>query len=111
MSHQPDQPVAGFYKMRLVRGGPFVAVRVFFEASRDPATGDVCDRSPRWQASIDGREADIWRAWPYCSGRPIDQAEYDYLLAVSAHARKHDPSMPEAVPGKPIDMNKLKPIF
>lgn len=109
--NEPDKPVAGFYQTRLVRGGPFVAVRVWFGQPYDPATGEYCDRSYRWRAAIDGEQVDVWRVWPACSGRPISEGEYRYLRTMSAHAKTYEPMMPEASPRKPIDWNRLNITF
>lgn len=112
MSNQPDKPAAGFFKRRLVRGGPWVPVRIWFSAPSDPhQPGQLLDRSPRWQAELDGREIDIWSVWPGCSGHPIDKQEYDFLRATNAHARTHEPAMPEANPERRIDLNKMPPVY
>lgn len=105
----PGQPIAGFYKSKLVRGGPWVAVRIWFGPPADPITGEELDRSHRWQAEIDGKLArQVWDAWPYCAGQPIDEAEYRYLTAMKRHAVTYEPEMPEASPRRPVDFNKLK---
>ncbi len=111
MSHQPDRPVAGFYQMRLVRGGPLVPVRIWFGEPFDPCTGEWCERSHRWRAAIDGEQVSIWRAWPSCSGRPISEGDYRFMRAMSAHARTYEPGLPQANPLKPIDLNAMAPIF
>jgi hypothetical protein len=110
--NQPDQPVAGYYKRRLVKNGPWIPVRIWFSAPTDPhQPGETLDRSPRWQAELDGREIGIWDVWPACSGHPIDEAEFRYMIATAAHARKHEPHMPEADPDRSIDLNRLPPLF
>lgn len=111
MSHQPDKPVAGFYQMRLVKGGPFVPVRIWFGTSFDPATGEWNDRSHHWRACIDGQQVDIWRAWPGCSGRAISEGEYRYMRATTAHAKAYEPGLPQANPKAPIDLNRMAPLF
>lgn len=104
MSHQPDKPVAGLYKMRLVRNGPWVPVRIWFAPSCDPATGEECDRSPHWQAEINGQPCDsIWSAWPSCSGRPIDEADYHFMLAGNKEA--------QTKPLMPINLRAARSIF
>jgi len=110
-AHQPDIPVAGFYAMKLVRGGVLVPVRVWFGSSFDPADGTWCDRSHCWRACVDGEQVSIWKAWPYCSGRPISEAEYRHMRSMSAHATEHETWMPEAQPMKRIDLSSLPPIY
>lgn len=107
----PGQPIAGYYRMRLVRGGPFVPVRIYFGPSFDPATGEWCDRSHFWRAILDGEQADIWRVWPACSGRPICEGDYRYMRAMSAHARAHEPGLPQANPTAPINLGAMRALF
>lgn len=111
MSPRVDQPVAGFYRRRLVKNGPWVAVLIVHGRPRDPVTGEELDRSPRWQAWLDGKEVDVFQVWPECSGAPIDKAEYLHLRNVSDWAREHAPYAPEAQPRQSINHNKLPPIF
>jgi len=111
MNVSPDMPVAGFYKTRLVRGGPWCPVRIWHGPSFDPATGEWCARSHAWRACLNGEQVDIWRVWPGCSGRPIGEAEYRYLRAVGAHATAHEPDMPEARPWMPVDLGAMRPLF
>lgn len=108
---QIDQPEAGYYRTRQVRGGPWCAVRIWHGPPVDPHTGEELDRAPRWQATIDGREADAMYLWPYCGGNRIDEAEYNYLMATSAYAKQHAPDHPAADPMKPIDHMHIKPPF
>ncbi len=108
----------GYYRTRLVRGGPWVAVRVACEPTRDPITGDPLDRSPLWSIEIDGKLARDPSPDPETAGvllayamRRIDEKEYRYLLAASRHAKEKAPYLPEAEPRKTIDLRKLPPIY
>lgn len=111
LGNQPDIPREGFYRMRRVRNGPFVAVRIWFGQPYDPATGEYCDRSYCWRAAIDGVQVGIWDVWPACSGRPICEGDYRFMRAMSTHAKAHEPGMPQANPFKPINLSTLPPIF
>lgn len=104
-------PTAGFYRGRMVRGGPWLAIRIWFGPPLDPDTGEECDRAKRWQATRGGAEADPRQLWPYVANHPIAEAEFNYMSALRAHAVKHEPDMPEAAPTSPVDLNRLKPIF
>lgn len=98
------EPEAGCYKMKLVRNGPWCAIRIWYGAPPDPDNpGELLDRSHRWQASINGWDCSIERVWPYAAGKSIHAAEYAYLVALSKHAKEHAPEMAEADPSKPID--------
>lgn len=115
-----DAPLPGFYQW-LLRGRPPQPVRIWFGSPPDPVTGELLDRSPRWQMLVSGRpallaeedrdELEIGRTplwgdvWPQCSGSQIAEAEYNYLLASIEHARAYEPDNPFARPGRRIDLN------
>jgi hypothetical protein len=106
-----DQPIAGYYAMSLVRGGPLVPVKIWF--GRPVLDGDELDRSPRWCCEIDrktDREVDgirelldFDRAWPWCARKPIDEATYRYMVAHADWAVEHRPEHPKATPRKAVD--------
>lgn len=111
-----DQPREGTYRIRLVKDGPWVPVRIFRpcyctlggEEMHDWSPS--CDRYLPLYALVNGDE--WWwpgSAWPSC--REISRAEYDYLVAVAEHARGHDPKAPEAKPRKAVDLAEMPPIF
>lgn len=102
-----DEPEPGFYRSKLVRGGPWVGVSV----ERD----DVGD----WHVTVDGiereRSRDPWTI-PWLRDRyhyadRIKEAEHAYLVATSAWAREHNPDHPAANPRQPIRPTTLKSLF
>lgn len=115
MSARHDQPAraisapaAGLFKMRLVRGGPFIAAEL------------RVDQHGRLIAVIDGQEqprthpdpaADdaIMRVWT--SGITIPADEHSYLLALGEWARKHAPGHPAASPRRQIALVSMPPVF
>lgn len=116
-----DQPVAGFYKVRLVRGGPVVPVRIYW--GRAIIDGEEQDRGFDWRCEIDGR-TDRWerdddtdyrcrvplevdRAWPWCAREPVTVAEYQFLVSHAAWAKEHQPEHPKASPRKAVDFHTL----
>ena len=108
-----DEPAAGFYKIKIIRGGPWLGVRIWYDDDpRDPDFPDIpLDRAHIWRAERDGREVDVSAVWPFAANHPIDAAEYAYLLGDAAHARAHRPFDPEANPGEAVDLGRIKPIF
>ena len=98
-----EEPREGLYRLRLRRGAMHSAIRLWYGPPHDPDTGEVMDRSWRWQATAHGRPIDFDRVWPVCEADPIDQAEYDYLLELEDWGRKHDPNGPHANRHKPVD--------
>lgn len=100
--------------MRLVKGGPFVAVVIRLDADRhEPENPEnKLDRSPVWYAEIDGQEVEIGEAWgPHMRLRPTDLAEYNFLIADAAYTRKYGPDEPEANPTKAVDISTMPVIF
>ena len=56
-AHDPETPTPGFYRIRKVKGGPFVAVRVWLWHPVDPLTGEeLTERGMRWQCQLNGYE-------------------------------------------------------
>lgn len=81
--NETGKPVAGFYKRRMVRGGPWVGVKLWFGPPADPVTGEPLDRSPRWQALVAGVESEPYEAWISCCGHPITEDEYRNLTSTA----------------------------
>ncbi|MDF0543368.1 hypothetical protein PX699_13500 [Sphingobium sp. H39-3-25] len=101
----PDEPVSGYYRMRLKMGGAFVGVRIWYGAPLDPETGDEMDRSWRWQALVNDGPVLLERVWPKCGSDPVDQSEYEYLCEVHKWAKRHAPNSPQANP-----MQRINPL-
>jgi len=116
---------AGFYRVRLIRGGLWVGVE-FWHGPPRLDDGEEQDRSPRWCVSVDGRTTrpvvdeegnrtgqreylDPDETWPYACGNPISRHEFDFLARRRQWALEHDPAHPAAQPHRPIDVRTLKP--
>lgn len=117
-------PIPGTYAMRLIRGGPRVAVRIWFGAAI--IDGEEQDRAPGWFVEIDGatdREEcddtgyrcrvplDVNKAWPWCAREPVDDDTYRYMIACAGWARDHSPDHPKAKPRKAVDFHTLPARF
>lgn len=112
-----DPLVEGFYLIQSSRGRRVdVPIRVWFGQPEDPETGEIMDRSPRWQIEI-GRQlledepmrigalwiGDITDIWPTCMRWPIDEAEYRYRIERASWASAFDPLDPHGEVGSRID--------
>lgn len=64
-SRRVDEPRPGYFRMRLVRGGPYVAARIW-----QGKTGLL--------AHVNGAPTDLDRVWLF--GHEIDLAEYQKLM-------------------------------
>ena len=103
----------GFFKVRLVRGGPWVAAELIIAGGRLATTEDGCPVfAPIWlaelpdllvEATMEGEafRHPLFRLLYF--GVRIDETEYRHLLATAAWARKHSPRNPAANPTKPVD--------
>lgn len=100
-----ENPEPGFFKRRLVKGGPWVPVQIWIEEERDEAGDLMADQVVK--CTVDGVLADVDAHWSYCCARPITEAEFDYLSRVSAHAKARAPREPLAHPRKRIDPLKF----
>lgn len=109
-----------YYQARLTKGGPFVAVRVFFAGPM--IDGEIQDRSPRWQALVsterDARMILMGDAMPIevdgitlrgCER--ITDAEYRYLLAHGEWCDATTANHPRTTPRQAVDFNTLAPRF
>lgn len=112
-----DKPEPGFFRMRLVKGGPWVGARLIYGPSRDPETGGVMEeRSWFWETWINGTlaappspdptAAGVWRVW-LCAPDEIDEPTYRHLIDDRAWCAAHAPHMPEAHPERRTPVSKL----
>lgn len=105
-----DTPQPGYYKRKLVKGGPFVAVKVWMNEPDVDAAGDLMDDEGLMML-IEGERVNPDDNWSWCMGNAIDKAEYDFMCADSDHAKQYRPDDVKANPRKPIDLANAKPIF
>lgn len=107
MAREYAQIEPGYWLIRLVKGGPRVAARIWWvETVVDPDFPENRmdgTRSPFFAAEIDGAPADLITVW---MGRlqSISEQEYRFRVADSAWARQHKPDEPIANPRRRIDL-------
>lgn len=71
-------PECGWYCTRLVKGGPFVPVKIWVEREVDWDTGELLGPE-RMVCDCDGQRRDPERLWSFL--KPISKADYDALVA------------------------------
>lgn len=76
-----DDPRCGFYRMRRVKGGPWLAVHIYMEQDICPHTGQL-ENPERLCAIVNGQPTDPLKIWTYC--RAISAEEYDALTGIRA---------------------------
>jgi hypothetical protein len=112
---------ARYYRARLAKAGPFVAVKVWY--GQPVIDGEEVDRSPRWQALVDtettGRavlmfgENDVPVEVDGVTLRalePTTESEWRFLVADSQHAKQYRPNDPKASPRRAVDFANLTPF-
>jgi len=117
------RPRPGFYVMRMRRGAPLVPALIYQfcpmvlpqpTTVHGPHPDEWCrplDRCPRYGALIDGKRAAMDRVWTARSLQPVSPAEYAFRIGPLRRWARANPPMPEARPGKPVDLALLPPLF
>lgn len=109
-----------FFRVKYTRGGAPCGLKVWFGPPADPVTGELLDRSPRWQVHFNGKEFDEPERFllhfepdgtPVIVGEIITESEYSYLTALHEYAINHDATMPEADVTKPVNLRKMAPVL
>jgi hypothetical protein len=72
-------PHAGWYKRKLVKGGPWVPVRIYVERETCPETGDLT-APERLAMEVEGIRSDRDPADDFTWLTPISRSEYDWLM-------------------------------
>jgi hypothetical protein len=103
-----DDPQCGWYKRRLVKGGPFVPARIWIERFIDPETGELLS-DEEMCCEVNGIAASAEEQWQWLWENPISEAEFRYMTALAYHVSFYEPDAAEANPKAPIDWAKIKP--
>lgn len=96
----------GWFKRRLVRGGPYVAARIYLHQEIDPATGELTEPE-ELRCEVDGRKRDPQEEWTYLCYRPITEGEHNFMVANAEWARKYALGEPVAHPERPVNYNTI----
>lgn len=109
-----------YFKMRMVKKGPFVAAKVARHCKCTINGGDdnqghewreSCDRYPDIGAIINGEEYPLSRLLSGKQLTVVKEKEYNYLLSVAAWDKENDPNSPLAKPNQAIDYGKMDTPF
>jgi hypothetical protein len=92
----------GWFKRRMVRGGPWVPCRLWLFQEIDDATGELLD-DERLQAECNGEYADPEDIWSFVAANPITEAEFKFLSATAEWSRLNAPDEPMATPHQAVD--------
>lgn len=105
----PELPSAGCYRVRLAKGAPDSAIRIWLGHSIDPATGEeMTERSFFWQCTVNGVRQPIENYWPGCAREPISREEHDRLVERNATLDEDSPFYDAR---RPVDLSSAPPPF
>jgi hypothetical protein len=96
----------GYFKTRLVKGGPFVPCRMWTVEDRDPETGELQD-DVKYFAEVNGERVDpnMPPGWPW---RVIDKSEFDYMIRHAEWCCQYSPDEPAANPRRPLSESEAR---
>ncbi len=104
------EPHPGFYRRRLVKGGPWVPASIWMDQPTDPETGELTGPE-ELRAEVNGVPEDPALVWTYVCANPISETEYRFMHKDSAWARQYAPDDPKAKPREAIDHLKTPLAF
>lgn len=106
-AHDPDTPTPGCYRIRLRRGAPDSAVRIWLGHGVDEATGEeAIERPYHWQCTLNGARVSLERCWPGCARETISREEHDRLVERN---RTMDETSPFFDPRARVDLATAPP--
>lgn len=110
-----------FFRARLVKGGPFIGIRLF--VGPPVIDGEELDRSPRLQVMVDNETTSRAVLMLGSGDIPVEidgvmlrsieavtEAEYRFLVAHRAWASDHAPDHPKANPREAVDFSTVLPF-
>jgi hypothetical protein len=98
---QIGRPEPGYYKRRLVGGGPWVSVRFYLE------DGEMRVEVDGQTHRGDGERHDPHEVWPL--SWPSTEQEYTFLCQLREWAQRFAPHHPAARPRERINLGELPP--
>lgn len=84
-------PQCGWYKLRLVKGGPWVSVRIYVDRQIDPESGELLGPET-FRAIVGGEARDPARIWTFLTAitreehERLEQARHSDLTMAATHA-------------------------
>ncbi len=110
-SRLTNTPRPGYFKLKLVRDGPWVPAVIFYpcphstpeeQADPDHWCGEIKDHT-ELVAVADGRRVKVDRVWLFAEF--CEFKEYRYLMELRGWAKKHSPA--EADARRPVDIRRM----
>lgn len=104
------EPQAGFFRRRLVKGGPWVSARIWLHQEIDSETGDL-SAPEELRCEVNGKPHDVDDQWTWLAGQPIPEHEYKFMLADADWAKTHAHQAPQANPREPVRSRNIPRLF
>jgi hypothetical protein len=117
------RPRPGFYVMRLRSGAPLVPAIIYQlcpmvipqpTTIAAPHPDEWCrplDRSPRYEARLDGKRVPIDRVWTARSLREVSRDEFEFRSGPLRRWARQNLSAPEGQPHRRVDLDAIPPLF
>jgi len=103
------EPQCGWFKRRLVQGGPMVPARIWMHQDLDEDGNLTAPEELRCE--VGGKRRDPVDEWTWICADPITEAEFNFMVADAAYCREHHPSSPEANPTARASSRSIPPLF
>lgn len=104
-----SEPQPGWYRRRLITGGPWVAARIWWHQVVDPATGELTEPE-ELQCEVDEKDRDPFDQWGWLADNPISAVRYCEMIAKKQWAGSNDPTNPVLNPEQPVDLAR-RPVL
>jgi hypothetical protein len=79
ITHEPE---CGWFRRKLVKGGPYVPVRIFLEQETDPETGELLG-DEIMRCEVAGKRRPPEEEWTWVADKPISREEYLEMVSGS----------------------------
>lgn len=83
-----DEVQCGYFRARMVKGGPWVPAKIWLTRVIDIETGELAE-DETYHAIIDGETRDPVWVWNWVNGNPITKEQFEELCSL----RERMPSM------------------
>ena len=117
------RPQPGFYVMRFRSDAPLVPAIIYQLCPMvipqpmtiaGPHPDDWCrplDRSPRYEARLDGKRVDLDRVWTARLLRRVSPEEFEFRSGPLRRWAQESPGALEAKPNRSVDLGAIPPLF
>jgi hypothetical protein len=99
-----EDPQCGWFKRRLVKGGPWIPARIWLY---QPIEDGMLVGDAVMQCEVNGVYAEAEQQWTWICQNPIPEREFDYLTALISWTAEFAPDEPMANPQQAVDWSAV----